>query len=62
MKTDLLELFACPDCKCELDLRISEQENGEITSGELECTNCHNVFPIADGVPDLRFPSVETDA
>ena len=39
----LLEILACPSCKSEVVL--TQDRNG------LECTSCHLVYPIRDGIP-----------
>ena len=40
---ELLEILACPSCKSEVVL--TRDRNG------LECTACHLIYPIRDGIP-----------
>ena len=54
MKNDMLEILACPNCpEASLDLKIFNQENSEITLGELSCPNCKETYPIQDGIPRM---------
>jgi 2-polyprenyl-3-methyl-5-hydroxy-6-metoxy-1,4-benzoquinol methylase/uncharacterized protein YbaR (Trm112 family) len=48
----LLEVLACPKCAGELSCAPDETtNNGEIESGNLECVECNQKFPIESGVP-----------
>lgn len=62
MKHDLLNMLACPNCKHSLDLKNSENKDGEVLSGELVCGDCNSSYEIADGVPDLRPYSTESSS
>jgi len=54
MKNDLLEILACPCCpEASLDLKISNQEKDEITSGELRCPVCNGIYPIQHSIPRM---------
>ena len=60
MKTELLAILACPECKGELDYcGTILSENGyvefpeEVTSGELVCRKCNERYPIEDGIPNM---------
>ena len=52
MRRDLLDILACPDDKAALALS-AEEEDGEVTSGALTCSECGTVYPIEDGIPNL---------
>ena len=58
MKPSLLEILCCPKCKGDLELHVfeSEEESGEIISGDLYCKNCDIHFPIEDGIPNMLLP------
>ena len=49
MKTETLELLACPGCHGALQLR--GQATGGIESGSLHCASCSKEFPIEEGIP-----------
>ena len=48
----MLDILACPDDKAALALS-AEEEDGEVTSGALTCSECGTVYPIEDGIPNL---------
>jgi SAM-dependent methyltransferase len=52
MKTKLLDLIVCPDCKSPLLLRAAKQEGAEIMEGTLTCRNDH-AYTIVNAVPRL---------
>src|SRR5262249_39641102 len=56
MKESLLKSIICPACGNGLSLNISEHEGPEIITGELDCTQCHDRFPIFNGVPRFADP------
>jgi len=52
MKERLLEFLACPSCGGGIALGDDAERDGvEIIHGQLNCTACGRVFPIAGGVP-----------
>lgn len=52
MKTNLLEILACPGCGAELNLHTpSRNDLGEVISGELICSGCGDSFRIVHGIP-----------
>lgn len=59
MKETLCQYLACPECSGELTLKIDERDGLEILSGEMACTGCGQMYPIAGGVP--RFAPIEVD-
>ena len=55
MKEDLMKLLACPVCKRELELELTEEKAGEIWTGSLTCTACHERYPISEGIPSFLY-------
>jgi len=53
MRRTLLDILCCPVCKGDLELRVTEEEAGEILEGSLFCRICSVEYPISDGIPDL---------
>ena len=54
MRTRLLALLACPECRYErLLLDALGQQDEEIVEGTLTCNSCGRHFPIIGGVPRL---------
>lgn len=41
----LLEILCCPVCRCALT-ELSDAKG-------LECTGCHRIYPVVDGIPNL---------
>lgn len=58
MKMELMEILVCPMCRSELDLRITEQEGEEIVAGSLTCTECSEIYPIENTIPNMLPPSL----
>ncbi len=64
MRTDLLDIIACPVCKGPLDLRADEiapddaADAGEVLTGALTCAACKEVYPITGGIPNLLPPDL----
>ena len=53
MHHDLMEILACPMCKCEeLELEIFE-ESEEVNEGMIICTACNRFYPIKDTIPHM---------
>lgn len=55
MKTRLLDILVCPNCRGNIALtEIARAEKpGEIDEGILRCSECYRVYPIRKGVPML---------
>ena len=53
MRTDLVEILACPTCKAALTLAVDREDENEVVEGSLACTACDTVYPINDGIPNL---------
>lgn len=58
MRSDLMEILACPVCKGELKLTVYKEEGGEIIDGRLDCAACDEKYPIEDGIPNLLPPDL----
>lgn len=55
MRREALTVLRCPSCGGEFSLSASADSDGSVQRGTLACS-CGQVFPIADGIPDLVFP------
>jgi len=53
VKKELMEVLACPICKGDLELELTEEKAGEIWTGSLTCAACHESYPITEGIPNL---------
>ena len=62
MKADLMDIICCPVDKHELELAIEERDDEEILEGTLTCTECGEVYPIEDGIPNLLPPDMREEA
>ena len=60
MKRDLMDVICCPVCKADLELAV-EEEDDEIETGTLTCTECGEVYEIEDGIPDLLPPEMQDE-
>ncbi len=56
MKRELLNILACPVCKGDLKLSVTEENKTEIVRGSLHCSRCNVSYPIADAIPNLLPP------
>ena len=56
MKRELMEILACPVCKGDLDLTVTEENKKEIISGSLYCRKDKLTFPIVETIPNLLPP------
>lgn len=57
-----MEIICCPIDKSDLELAVEERDGEEIVSGTLTCTDCGEVYPIEDGIPNLLPPDMREDA
>ena len=61
MHPALLDLLACPDCKRDLSLAVSERAgDDDVVAGTLTCTGCGRTAPIVNGIP--RFVPLDNYA
>lgn len=58
MKRDLMDILVCPLDKASLELEVDEADDEEILEGRLTCTECGEVYPIEDGIPNLLPPDM----
>lgn len=56
MRKDLLDILACPMDKSPLELSVVEEAGDEVIQGSLKCTQCGEVYPIEDRIPNLLPP------
>lgn len=56
MKKELMDILACPVCKGELQLSITEEKDGDVVSGSLYCQKCDYRYPITESIPNLLPP------
>ncbi len=61
MKKDLMEILACPVCKGELELKVAEEDGGEVVTGALLCAACDESYPIEDTIPNLLPPELRRE-
>ncbi|MDY6834997.1 MAG: methytransferase partner Trm112 [Chloroflexota bacterium] len=62
MKKELMDILACPVCKGELQLDVSQENEQEVVSGSLRCSKCEETYPIVDTIPNLLPPELRTSA
>jgi len=60
MRSNQVSLLACPICKANLDLQVSDRRDERIREGTLRCARCAAHFPILNYVP--RFVPEKTYA
>lgn len=64
LRTDLLDILACPVCRGTLILEVETTapdyapDAGEVLTGALTCSPCNEVYPISDGIPNLLPPDL----
>ncbi len=56
MKRELMDILACPVCKGELKLTVTQENDREIVTGSLFCPKCNHAYPIEDTIPNLLPP------
>jgi uncharacterized protein YbaR (Trm112 family) len=61
MKESLMDVICCPLDKASLELDADEQTDEEILAGTLTCTECEEVYPIEDGIPNLLPPDMREE-
>ncbi|MFW5956083.1 MAG: methytransferase partner Trm112 [Halorhabdus sp.] len=61
MQEDLLDIICCPLDKHDLELDVTEREDGEIITGTLTCSECGETYPIENGIPNLLPPDMRED-
>ncbi len=61
MNENLMDILCCPVDKSDLELSVEETDGDEIVEGTLTCTECGEVYPIEDGIPNLLPPDMRDD-
>jgi len=62
MKESLMDVVCCPMDKHDLELEVEEREDDEILEGRLVCSECGEVYPIDDGIPNLLPPDMREES
>lgn len=62
MKRELMDILCCPLDKHELELEVDDENEDEILEGRLTCTECGEVYPITDGIPNLLPPDMREES
>ncbi len=57
-----MDILACPMCKGDLKLSITEEDSKEVLSGSLFCAKCNETYPIVDAIPNLLPPDLRDKA
>jgi len=60
LKQELMDILVCPMCKGELTLTVTDEKDGEVVEGTLQCTQCSETYPIEDTIPNLLPPSLRS--
>ena len=53
MKRELMDILACPMCKGDLKLGVTDENKTEIVSGSLYCPGRNALYPIVYTIPNL---------
>ena len=53
MKRELIDKLACPVCKGDLKLAVTDENEKEIVNGSLCCPKCNVQYSIVDNIPNL---------
>jgi len=48
-----MDILACPLCKGQLELSVTDENETEIVRGSLYCSRCDVHYPIVDTIPNL---------
>jgi len=57
-----MDIVCCPMDKHDLELEVDERDGEEILNGRLSCTECGEVYPIEDGIPNLLPPDMREES
>ena len=58
MRRKLMDILVCPECKGQLDLVVTLEQDDEIVEGSLTCRKCDETYPIRDTIPNMLPPSL----
>jgi len=59
MKKELVNILACPVCKGDLELNVTEENDYEVVTGSLRCPRCGVSYPIKEAIPNLLPPDMQ---
>ena len=62
VKEDMMDIICCPLDKAELELDVEDSEGDDVLEGTLTCTECGEVYPINEGIPNLLPPDMREGA
>jgi SAM-dependent methyltransferase len=51
MHLELINVLACPVCRCALSVAVERQRDDDVESGRLDCGSCQSQYPILNSVP-----------
>ena len=58
MRKDMMDILVCPVDKSTLTLKVDKEDANEVIEGSLTCTQCNEVYPIQDSIPNLLPPEL----
>jgi uncharacterized protein YbaR (Trm112 family) len=58
MRKDMMDILVCPVDKATLTLNVTKEDGNEVIEGTLTCTQCNEVYPIQDSIPNLLPPEL----
>ena len=53
MDRSLVDILACPVCKGEFILTVTEEVQDDVITGKLWCSSCKEDYQISDSIPNL---------
>ena len=59
MKSEIMDILACPVCKGSLKLEIVDENEGDIITGSLFCQSCNHSYLVEESIPNLLPPDSE---
>ncbi len=57
-----MDIICCPMDKAALELEVESEADGDVLEGTLTCTECGEVYPVEEGIPNLLPPDMREDA
>ena len=56
-----MDILCCPLDESELELEVDDREGDEVMNGRLVCSECGEVYPIEEGIPNLLPPDMREE-
>ena len=53
-----MDILVCPECKGELNLVVSVEQDDEVVEGSLSCVVRDIAYPIEDTIPNMLPPAL----